>query len=280
MNLLLVEDRNAGRIMVNYINSLYFQGSIIIDTFDGISKLVKYLEDNKSDISLYESIIILYDDAPGNPAVMMHIADARTKIVSLGISSKVNFISIVCFEYVILTAKNIEMFASLECHKLIDKLRSIKKTDLSISTKHDSMFSELYAQVENKAKKGLTKANGCIDAKQLRHKITFEKMCKLLFANAFKTTLYINKNFGECWEKDCCFKTNRQCNIQGHVTLSSQQKKLYLIQYSEYMKIVEFISKTFNISKASVETIDLSKITNYIDYAALEANYIHKKLKK
>lgn len=262
--LILVEDKNAGKLMIDYINNMYFQNSIAVKSFYGLPLLHKYIDDNKSNLSQYNKIIILYDEASGNVSIKNKIDQARIKIEQSGLSGKTNFISIICFEYVILTAKYISIFAKIECQNLIDKLMYIEanhgKSQLFEYTRDDDNFEDLYKRVEAKAKSELSRKGKQIDEKLLKHKITFESMCKLLFSDAFKNYLYINEKFGKCWENSCCIKSNRDCNIIGNVNFSSTQKKLYLIQYSSYMKLVDSITSVFNIKRTCIGTVNLNDI--------------------
>lgn len=282
--LILVEDKNAGKLIIDFVNNIYFRNSIDVKSFYGLPLLYKYIEDNKSSLCSYSRIIILYDEASGNVSIRNKIDQVHIKLEQSGLRSKTDFISIICFEYVILTAKYINIFAQIECHNLIRKLIYIEanngKSELFNSTRLDNDFKDLYKRVEAKAKADLSK-KGKVDEKLLRNKITFESMCKLLFSDAFKNYLYIDREFGKCWENTCCIKKRRDCNIVGSVNLASVQKKLYLVQYSSYMKLVKSIETLFGINRTSVETVNMDNIiSKSIDTEVLMAYDINSKISK
>ena len=136
----------------------------------------------------------------------------------------------------------------------IDSFKGIPYLYRYIKDNEDD-WKQLKQQAENKLYKEL----GYVDNKRLMHHITFEKICKLIFANAFKHELFIDNDFRECWNKDCCIKNKRNCNIVGDINLQADIKKCYLLQYSIYGLMADMISGILGIENEIV-AIDMVKI--------------------
>jgi len=259
----ITEDESGGKLMLEEMNRLYFYGVMKIDSFKGIPHLYRYIKDNEDDWTKYDKVVVIYDDAPNNPNVANQLRRVRSLLSQLKLTDKIQYFPIVSFEYEILTTDKIEIFAQIATHEQIKYFREIGKKygtqQLYAKTRNNNMFSDLYMQLKQQAENKLYKELGYIDNKRLMHHITFEKMCKLIFANAFKHELFIDNDFRGCWNKDCCIKNKRNCNIVGDINLQADIKKSYLLQYSIYGLMADMISGILGIENEIV-AIDMVKI--------------------
>ena len=260
--LILTEDKHGTYLILNEINKYYFSNKLSIASFYGIPHLYSYIITNYAAFNKYTKIIIVYDNAPGNNSITTHILDTMDAISALNLQRKIIFFPIICFEYEILKAKDIEYFANKKCHAHIEWLKrtseECKSLNISNYARREPLFSDLYARVENKAAHDLKRRTGVIDKKLLSHRVTFEAMCKMLFNDAFQQWLYIGKNFGKCWEIDCCKKIKRDCNIEDTIELTSDEKKLYIIQNTLYYELIKILEAILGES-TNQPKIDLAK---------------------
>lgn len=195
--------------------------------------------------------------------------------------------SIVSFEYEILVTEYMYLFENIEMNRHIERLKEISeqkgKANLFIETRYSDLFKEYYDKVESKAKTELLKEYGEIDERLLRHKITFEKMCKYLLSDALRNELYIYDKFGKCWEEDCCIKrknNTRQCNLIGNIILTSDEKKLHILQKSRYGKLIELLHNLLGEEHQLGEINIKDKIGLSVDTQMLEAHYVQKVLRQ
>lgn len=258
-----VEDEKEGLVLMNNAVDMYLDRRVVtVDTFHGIYELKDHIENlilNNNDAVYY-----IYDDIPGNDSVQSNILEAKSSIHDLNMDKQVNLVPIVCCEYVILTANNIELFVHRNAIDLVHKLNKyIVTNNITSETKDDIVFKDMYNKArkerEDRLKHVQKKYNKSYSQNDIENTVTIEKLCKKILAEALQCELRITDKLGDCWEKDCCIRKTRVCSIgTNNRTLEGIEKKQFLVDNTEYMNIINRIAKENNLSMKQHSKIDFS----------------------
>lgn len=261
-----VEDEKEGLALMNNAVDMYLdRNKVTVDTFHGIYDLKDHIESlvlNNNDKAYY-----VYDDIPGNTNIQSNILEAKSSIHDLNLDKHVSLIPIVCCEYTILTANNIELFVHRNAIDLVHKLNKyIITNNITSETKDDTVFKDMYNKArkerEDRLKHVQKKYNKNYSQNDIEKTVTFEKLCKKILAEALQCELRITDKLGDCWEKDCCIRKTRVCSIgTNNKALDSIEKKQFLVDNTEYMNIINRIAKENNLSMKQHSKIDFSTFT-------------------
>lgn len=260
-----VEDKNEGfLLMKNAVNIYISNSNINVDTFNGIFNLENHLQ-NLS-INENDKVYYIYDNVPGNTDIPSILKNTKKLIKQRDLQEQVYLMSILCCEYAILTADNIELFSYRNAIELIQKLKEYTVTPrLTTDTKNEPRFTELYDRARKDQEKKLIrkqKSKGVSYTKNdIEKAVTVEKLCKKMMTEVFPNELSITKELGDCWEKDCCIKKNRICSIDVKSSLLSNiEKKQFLVDKTVYIKIVTKIAEKEQLVIESLPQVDISTI--------------------
>lgn len=244
-----VEDKKEGLLLLNNAVQLYLVDTscIYTDSFCGIYKLVEHIE--LLNISDKDIVYYIYDNVPGNTDVPNIIKNAKYEIILKKLEKQVYLLPILCCEYSILTANNIELFSHIDGIKLIQKLKQFTiSANLTTETKQETAFLTLYNRIRKEREKKLIrrqkKYGSTYTQNDIEKAVTIEKLCKEILKETFQNELRITDKLGDCWDKPCCIKHTRICSIDPKSRLlHNNEKKQFLAEKTIYLPLISKIAK-------------------------------------
>lgn len=267
---LSTEDEHGGLRILQYINEEFAGGKCIVKSFNGISYLVSdYKEDGSGYIDYLVDIltendlaIVVVDRSPENRSVELYISEAIENIESHNLSDKIHLISIVSFEFEILSTLGIKEFIiNTKYDSVIDAIQDRNKSMDDIKkTLMDN--DDIYRITHNKCVKHLNKLvrRGSIDSiteESINSRINIETLSKTLYNLVFVNTeikidtLESIKKFylkGTCWDIDCC---NGKVVCRKRKYLSTRDKRILICKNNGYSKVSDKVARN-SISKMEV----------------------------
>ena len=270
-----VEDSTNGlglikRVFREYASNL----KVIIESFNGIINIDKHIK-NLS-VAQEGKVYYIYDNMIDNTVVNNKIKVANDLIKR---KKNIKLLPITSFEYNILTAKLIELFANRKYIDYIQKIKLYGRTSMdsiTAKTKNEALFIPIYNVLRKRNEKELKdrakKTGAIITPAIIEARTTFEQLCKEILNHAFCNDYNtIGEFLGSCWETDCCSynKGKYVCNIvKEHTSVNKTDKLGVLFQNTKFYYIVEYICNDANV-----------KIQPYIiniDYSIISKNMRNK----
>lgn len=239
-----------------YIDSSY----VTVDTFYGIFNLVDHI--NNLNITSNDSVYYIYDNIPENTDIPLILVNAKKLIKQHKYSNRINLLPILCCEYSLLTADNIEMFCQKKHIEIVLKLKKLSKSsNLTLDTKNEPIFNYLYDRARNEHERKLKSRGKIYTKNDIEKAVTVEKLCKKMLAEVFQNELHITNTFGGCWEKDCCIKNTRICNIgPNNRKFNALEKKQYLVDYTIYIRLLNEVKRREGIKLKTLNTLNIDDI--------------------
>lgn len=268
------EDEKEGYTLLKNAINIYLKNSnIVIDTLHGIDKLEEHI--SKLNISNEDQVYYIYDDIQENSEVMKYLDLGRKVIIQRKLNDQVTLLPILCSEYSVLAAQDIEIFVR-PCflHYIFELKKYPTDGNITKKTKQNPYFKELYATVRKEdlhdAKRLYEKYNKPYTEEGVEAFITIEKLCKKLLHLIFKLDdgLGIEHKLDECWIRNCCWKNSKVCSMRvGTKTrnLTSFEKQQFLVDNTVYIKVIKLIAQEQhllleNIPELKLDNIEISKM--------------------
>lgn len=279
-----VEDSTNGLGLVKRAFKEYTPNlKLVIESFNGIINIDGHI--NNLSAKKDDKIYYIYDNMIDNKVVNNKIKVAKYLIKG---KENIKLLPITSFEYNILAAKLIELFAHRKYIEYIQMIKLYGRTSMdsiTAKTKNEALFVPIYNILRKRNEKELKdrakKTGAVIKPSVVEARTTFEQLCKEIFNNAFCNDYNtIGEKLGSCWEKDCCsYKNNKYvCNIvKEHTKVKKTDKLGVLFQNTHFYTIVEYICNDVNIeTKPYIINIDYSIVAKSIRNKVNEASSVLK----
>lgn len=154
-----VEDKNEGLHLMRMAANKYNIDvtKILIDNFNGIFNLITHIEG--LNLCNSDKVYYIYDSIEGNTDIPIIVKNANARLNSLNLSVQVQLLPIVCLEYHILAAQNMELFIHKTCIDAVEALKMCNVDTITEETKSLDIFSTDYDSIRKRQEKALRKRN-------------------------------------------------------------------------------------------------------------------------